>query len=1113
MASYEIQEESQRAVFPFTATLVEVLRFGPATESELIDNLQAQLTNHSHPLAHVISSGPGRLEFTRHGTRHGETPPSEQVAAQDAPPPKPPTSPQPATEVPPDGEPRLAIPAPLSAKAFQRLNDLDSDYVIWPDTNNLPHCSWSVFSIVGGAIEQRNAFEALNPGLDPKVGLALIWSVLLAKGRFDHSENSLKDSLPAKLFSILVYDETTLVRRNEELLRSDLPTRSDVTNGPDADYYLKSGKAALFKAQDLNKKCSPQDNWCAARHLVGALLLAIKKEGSSAGRPFDPEISAATRALLDNLRLHQHEDDARAWIAELAPLGIADQVAAAVFPRRGGAYRASRFNELSLGVRETAEVIATIFRTAAFGEEEVTATSPQRAGPPHRVSDFVFALFGEWGRGKSTLIREVGILLNTPPPTTNSASAKKTWWGSFKATLTELIWGRMAGALKAEPAHWPSGRKVTWLDQLVRFYYFVIMGPAGPRNLREPSDASSQWWVRVAAGFSAVEAFYRRQALKAHGLLEKIKPPWRDASIPTEAGYASIEFSAWKYPSRPEVWIHLYETIRAQAMAGGFLHRLRLGFRLGLLEAGWGPLLLGVTLLALTRLPLTQWAQGIWTAFGWVGCISLLTFILRSTGIWKLFAHRYNAAPEHSEKLGMQAVVGADLARLLRVWIRPRRDLAATEEDDLAGPDFSTKGSSFSVLLLVVGAALSGIALMTTSLCDGYGNSFIAAERARANPTRSRVAATLARADQVAKEVGDRVGVPALSTIFVDTDLQPPVYSKTKPIEAPATGVLVATCVSFGILGAGIVVFAAIIAGAPKTYPRLILIVDDLDRCEPEQMLAVIESLRLFVDDEPMRRRLQMAMLMDRRLLEVALWVRAKKAKFAPSSEERGRFLKMQREKLFLCEMEMPPLTEDEREELLEKLISEPNDPDPARPVSAAEGPQFSEGPNQPSPPPTETAQADPKSASPAAKGQEPKRADAPHGRPAAQGVSPSGAPSTKPDLNQAFEQDDVVLSAVERGALRLALRTVRPGELTPRAIVMAKVRFQLVRLLLREHLKSERSRRNGSPNLDRLEIEALALRIVRSLASLPSQAAGAGLPHDLERIAAYVACDGDYYY
>jgi hypothetical protein len=55
---------------------------------------------------------------------------------------------------------------------------------------------------------------------------------------------------------------------------------------------------------------------------------------------------------------------------------------------------------------------------------------------------------------------------------------------------------------------------------------------------------------------------------------------------------------------------------------------------------------------------------------------------------------------------------------------------------------------------------------------------------------------------------------------------------------------------------------------------KVLLVVDDLDRCSPSEMLSVIENVRLLLDDEEINSRLQVLMLVDEHVLQHAIALR-----------------------------------------------------------------------------------------------------------------------------------------------------------------------------------------------------------------------------------------------
>lgn len=106
-------------------------------------------------------------------------------------------------------------------------------------------------------------------------------------------------------------------------------------------------------------------------------------------------------------------------------------------------------------------------------------------------------------------------------------------------------------------------------------------------------------------------------------------------------------------------------------------------------------------------------------------------------------------------------------------------------------------------------------------------------------------------------------------------------------------------------------------------HEKLLLTIDDLDRCEPDQMLAVIESLRLFLDNVQISRRLQVVMLVDQRFLGNALLKRAREngLLLSPKSQASRRYVREQREKFFVAELGLPQISPENLSEMIDKHL------------------------------------------------------------------------------------------------------------------------------------------------------------------------------------------------
>lgn len=108
-----------------------------------------------------------------------------------------------------------------------------------------------------------------------------------------------------------------------------------------------------------------------------------------------------------------------------------------------------------------------------------------------------------------------------------------------------------------------------------------------------------------------------------------------------------------------------------------------------------------------------------------------------------------------------------------------------------------------------------------------------------------------------------------------------------------------------------------------KKVKQLLLVVDDLDRCEPGQMLEIIESLKLLLEDEIIHERIQVVMLVDEEMLHHAI-----EEKFKAFIKNKNKTVKKEIvnehiEKLFACYLRLPELSFDEVSEVTRKYLEQ----------------------------------------------------------------------------------------------------------------------------------------------------------------------------------------------
>lgn len=130
-----------------------------------------------------------------------------------------------------------------------------------------------------------------------------------------------------------------------------------------------------------------------------------------------------------------------------------------------------------------------------------------------------------------------------------------------------------------------------------------------------------------------------------------------------------------------------------------------------------------------------------------------------------------------------------------------------------------------------------------------------------------------------------------------------------------------------------------------KPTERVLLIVDDLDRCEPKQMLESIESTMLILDDDEVHQRLQICMLIDESAFCHAIIEKYEQLlndKYLSESHKYSadRIIRENLEKFFLLHLRLAALTDQEVSDVMEHYVSElcgNDESEPARETEKAE--------------------------------------------------------------------------------------------------------------------------------------------------------------------------------
>lgn len=402
-----------------------------------------------------------------------------------------------------------------------------------------------------------------------------------------------------------------------------------------------------------------------------------------------------------------------------------------------------------------------------------------------------------------------------------------------------------------------------------------------------------------------------------------------------------VKFSAWKYPSAPEVWIHLYETLAREAWDKRDYTSLSRIFRTGIARNGWYPLIAPFMAISFAAIPLTSYLDEIWTAFtvAWLsigigGIFFLASTVIKIRSTAFELKQTYLQSSRHHEKLGLQATIGTDLQLLLRGWVRPQ--------------------------------------VFTTTSALLYSFTFIAL---------------------------------ACSLMY---------RFHTYPPAAMLAFVLVLT---------NALLFLFFIEHKDTVPARIILVVDDLDRCEPSHLINVVESIRLLSEDPEICARMKLVFLVEEDIL-----IHAIEAKYGRLLQRRGRnsfnnrFVRNPRqlildniEKLFTVHLRLGPLRKVEIEDLVRRFSGG------TRPIALPSS--INEG-----------------------------RETAPEISPSLVPLSVSGQANTDEyNVLPTVHDPGAALTEADRGAILMALGIQSGDELVPRSIRAFIFRYQLARLLVKE--------------------------------------------------------------
>jgi hypothetical protein len=378
--------------------------------------------------------------------------------------------------------------------------------------------------------------------------------------------------------------------------------------------------------------------------------------------------------------------------------------------------------------------------------------------------------------------------------------------------------------------------------------------------------------------------------------------------------YAVVGHSAWKYRRTPEAWIFLYKSLVDHVgKSCGVLGRWAIALRASARLHTRAPIFLSLSAIALAALPLLaklHLAVALASLVGLTSVLYLLSVIGGTTHKVKALFNKHVKLSSHDDKLGMLALLGDDVRALLGAWI-PETNVGPADERKQAKRRLWRDAGGAALFIVVISAVwLLGLYLESRPMPD----------------TTDALSPLRGTLSSIAKPACD-LGIFEPASVFC-------VKSEVgKEVQTPERGGVSTLHVLFFLFWfclASALLLLPIVhrRGLPD---RIMLIVDDLDRCDPDEMLEIIEALKLLLEEPFVQQRLQALMLVDEDFLEHAIAHRFRRLiaerseLIAQSGDASTSLIAAKRqvvaehvEKLFACHLRVPRLGEGEMAEAVE---------------------------------------------------------------------------------------------------------------------------------------------------------------------------------------------------
>lgn len=339
----------------------------------------------------------------------------------------------------------------------------------------------------------------------------------------------------------------------------------------------------------------------------------------------------------------------------------------------------------------------------------------------------------------------------------------------------------------------------------------------------------------------------------------------------SDTKYEIVNFNAWRYRKQPELWIWLYESFVQAYLECNPLMRICRSIRAGIQKQGFWASIFMLIMLAITAVPLT-WASivlpEVSAVIGFSGVVGLVLLWRRWNRLIRELVDKYGIVASHREHLGMQALIGDDLENLVKSWVRVDQFEAWQIRVFI--------GVMASIFLIWSGTLIAGFQVDGTTISDGQSPDFLKRLSAwKFDLTSSKGAAVVS---------------------------------------------LVAWLLWTSIAG----LFCFSLWSNYGRSGKILLVVDDLDRCPHDEIVDLIDGIKLMIGEGEghMGKYVQPFILADDTVLEVAIKHRfeglGEKNRDGVVETKRLRAaVREHMEKVFLCHISLPILEDDQAMDLV----------------------------------------------------------------------------------------------------------------------------------------------------------------------------------------------------